>query len=63
MFGKFDELNAGAVGDDVLIDVADTRVRDAAFDDHGLVAETQAKIVKGIELKRETGFHLHATVA
>src|SRR5688572_12741858 len=59
---RFDEFDAGPVGDDVLIDVADARVRNAALHDDGPIAEGEAKIVERIELQREAGLHLHAAM-
>ena len=59
---QLDELDAGAVGDDVLIDVADARMRDAALDDHRAFAKGETKIVERIELQRKAGFHLHAAM-
>ena len=61
-FRRLDELDAGTVGDDVLIDVADARVRNAALDDHGTVPERETEIVKGIQLQREAGLHLHSAM-
>jgi len=63
MLGRLDELDARPIGDDVLVDVADSRVGDAAFDDDGEISEREAKVVKGIQLQREGGFDLHSAMA
>ena len=60
--GRLDEFNARSVHDDVLIDVADARMRDATLHDERNLAEREAEIVKGIELQRKRGVDLHAAV-
>lgn len=62
-FRQLDELDAGSIGNDVLVDLADAGVRDAPLDDDGMFAEGETEIVKGIELQREGGFHLHSAMA
>ena len=37
-------------------------MRDSAFDDHGVIAQRQTEIVKGIQLQREGGLHLHSAM-
>lgn len=37
-------------------------MRDASFDDDRAFTEGETKIVEGIELQREAGFHLHAAM-
>ena len=37
-------------------------MRNAALDDDGAFAEGETEVVKGIELQREAGLHLHAAV-
>src|SRR5207245_8598446 len=56
----FDELDARAVEDELLLDVGDGAVRDPAFDDNGKLAEGQPELVKGIELEGKAGFDLRA---
>ena len=61
--GRLDELDAGAVEHELLVDVADAAVGDASFDDDRAVAEREAEIVKGIELEGKAGFDLCAAAA
>jgi len=63
MLRGLDELDARPISDDVLVDVADSGVGDAAFDDDGEISEREAEIVKRIQLKREAGLHLHSAMA
>ena len=61
-FGWLDELHARSIHDDVVIDVADARMRDASLHDERNLAERETKIVKGIELQRKGGVDLHAAM-
>ena len=61
-FGGLDEFNPRSICDDVLIDVADARMRNAAFDHDGSIAKREAEIVERIELQWEAGLHLHAAM-
>lgn len=57
--GRLDELDASSVRDDVLIDVADARVGNAALHNHRSITERETEIVQRIQLKGETGLDLH----
>ena len=61
--GELDKLNARPVHHELLIDVADAAVRDAALDDNGAVAEREPEIVEGIELERKRRLDLRAAPA
>ena len=61
-FGRLDEFNPRTISNDVLVDVTDARMRDAAFDDDGTITESETEIVERIELQREAGLHLHAAM-
>ena len=61
-FRRLDEFNSRPIGDDVLIDVADARMRDPALDDDGSIAEGETEIVERIELQRKAGLHLHSAM-
>src|SRR4051794_28022215 len=61
--GQLDELDARAVGDHFLVDVADAAVRDAALDDDRAVAQGEAELMEGVHVEREYGFDLGAAPA
>ena len=61
-FGRLDEFNPGTISNDVLVDVTDARMGDAAFDNDGAITESETEIVERIELQRKAGLHLHAAM-
>src|SRR6266550_4125209 len=60
---RLDELEAGQIDDDLLLDVGNAAVDDAALDDDGAVSKGQPEIVKGIECEGKAGFDLRAAAA
>src|SRR5207247_8961111 len=61
--GRLDEFDPGSIRDELLIDVADTAVRDAALEDDRSGPERQTKFVQRIELKWAGSFDLGAAAA
>lgn len=61
-FGELNEFHTRPVGDDVLIDIADARVRNAPLNHHVSLAEGEAEIVERIELQRKRRLDLHAAM-
>ena len=55
-FRWIDEFDPRSVADDLLIDVADPAVRNAAFEDDRSIAQCQPKVVEGIEVERKRCF-------
>jgi hypothetical protein len=63
MLGQLDELHAGSVAHQFLIDVHQGAVRDSTFDDHRLVAEFEAELVKRVQIERKVGLGFESLLA
>src|SRR5205814_1175744 len=60
---RLHEFHSRAIGDDVLIDVADAGVDDPSLDDDRTAAEREPQVVQRVEVHGESGFHRGAAAA